>query len=85
MSNDFTLASELLHELKMSAKRWFICFCIMVALEVATVTGFLWYLSLPAEDYSVIDQESTDRSINMIGGEYNGGKAESDIIQEAND
>lgn len=48
-----TLATELLHELKLSARRWFIAFCIMVFVEIATIAGFLWYISLPAEEYTI--------------------------------
>ena len=55
-----TLATELLHELKTSAKRWFIAFCIMVLLEVTTIAGFLWYISLPIEESSYTVQEMED-------------------------
>ena len=48
-----TLATELLHEVKVSARRWFIAFCIMVFVEIATIAGFLWYISLPAEEYTI--------------------------------
>lgn len=76
MEEKTTLATELLHELKLSARRWFIAFCVMVVLEAVTVAGFLWYISLPIEEYDdyTIEQESTDRSINNIGGtvEYGG-------------
>lgn len=47
-----TLATELLHEIKASSKRWFIAFCIMVGVELATIAGFLWYVSLPIEEYT---------------------------------
>ena len=40
-----TLATEILHELKLSARRWFIAFLIMLGIEIATISGFLWYLS----------------------------------------
>ena len=60
MDNE-TLATELLHELKASSKRWFIAFCIMVAVEVATIGGFLWYISLPVEEYTIdYDQSAED-------------------------
>lgn len=81
MENE-TLATELLHEIKMSAKRWFIAFCVMVVLEVITIVGFMWYLSLPVEEYS-IEQDATDRSLNVIsGGNYNGGETESQLQTE---
>lgn len=74
------LATELLHELKCSAKRWFIAFCVMVGLEVATIIGFLWYISLPIEETTTTTQtfESDDASnIQMIGGD-NYGESETD-------
>ena len=63
-NENMTLATELLHEIKASAKRWFIAFCIMVVLEVATIAGFLWYISLPIEEY-----ESTEQYIEDIDSE----------------
>jgi len=35
----------------------------MVILELFTIIGFMWYLSLPAEDYSYTEQ-SVDDTIN---------------------
>lgn len=80
--DDTTLATEILHELKASAKRWFIAFCIMVGLEVCTIVGFLWYISLPVEEYS-IEQASSDRSFNNIGGYINGIETEGYLPQES--
>ena len=48
-----TLATEIFKELKASAKRWFIAFCIMCGIELATVAGFLWYISLPVDETTV--------------------------------
>lgn len=64
-----TLASELLHELKLSAKRWFVAFCIMVALELATIVGFMWYISLSADELTI---ENDDGNANYIGNDLNG-------------
>ena len=58
--DDKTLATELLHEIKASARRWFIAFCIMVGLEIATVAGFLWYISLPIEEETTTYEQSVD-------------------------
>lgn len=81
MENE-TLATELLKELKANGRRWFRAFIIMVILEVATIIGFLWYISLPVEEYYSIEQESDDASSNfVIGGDNYGGEAESDNIQ----
>lgn len=57
-----TLATELLHEIKASAKRWFIAFCIMVVVEILTIAGFLWYISLPVEEYTTTEQAIEDVS-----------------------
>ena len=70
-----SLATELLHEVKSSAKRRFIAFCIMVGLEIATIIGFMWYVSLPTDDYSV-SQESDNNSVNILEGTYNGSEAD---------
>lgn len=69
------LAMELLSEVKASAKRWFICFCVMVALEIATIFGFMWYISLPSEESTTQDvEQSTDGGgdNSFVGGDYNG-------------
>ena len=67
-----TLATEILHELKASAKRWFIAFLVMVGIEIATICGFLWYLSLPVEEYA-IDQNTDNGGNNYtVGGDLNG-------------
>ena len=67
---DATLASELLHQIKMNAKRWFVAFCIMVAIELATIAGFLWYISLPTEEVTI---ESETGNANYIGRDLEGG------------
>lgn len=76
-----TLATELLHELKASARRWFIAFLVMVTLEIITVVGFLWYVTLPIEEYTYEQEiqdveDSTVRQI--IGGGYDS-EAESNL------
>lgn len=65
-----SLATELLKEIKASARRWFIAFCIMAVIEVATVLGFLWYFSLPVDG---IDIENGDGVAAFIGNDLNGG------------
>ena len=66
-----TLASELLHELKATSKRWFIAFCIMVALELATIAGFMWYISLPVDE-SVVSVKNDSGNANYVGADMNG-------------
>lgn len=72
------LASEILHELKMNGKRWFIV--SMIELLVIAVLTLLLIIT-PTDEYS-IEQESDNASTNIVGGDYLGGKAE-DYIQEA--
>ena len=64
-----TLATEILQELKASARRWFYAFIFMVCLEIATLAGFLWYISLPVDDVTV---ENEDGNANYIGDDLNG-------------
>lgn len=70
-----SLAWDMMVELKHSAKRWFIAFCIMVGLEVGTIAGFMWYISLPVEEsVQSIDQKTDSGGHNngVIGGDLNG-------------
>lgn len=77
MENE-TLATEILHELKASSKRWFIAFLVVLVLWFATIGAFIWYISLPVEEYETyIEQDSSDNGINKytdmtIGGDYYG-------------
>ena len=63
------MATELLREIKAQSKRWFIAFIAMTVLEVATIAGFLWYVSLPIEEVTI---ESEDGNANYIGNDLNG-------------
>ena len=65
-----TLATEILHELKLSAKRWFIAFLIMLGIEIATIGGFLWYLSLPTEESVTV--ENDEGNANYVGRDVMG-------------
>ena len=71
--NDITLATEMLQELKASAKRWFVAFVIMVLLEIATVIGFLayTYYTTPVEE-DTVTVENEDGNANYIGNDMNG-------------
>jgi len=78
-----TLATELLHEIKASAKRWFIAFLVMCFLEIATILGFLYYISLPTEEYN-IEQEADNGSFNNVSnqGEVTNGSEAEGKLQE---
>lgn len=68
MDNEgMTLATEIFKELKASARRWFIAFLLMLGVEIATVAGFLWYISLPTEEGVVVENE--DGNANYVGGD----------------
>ena len=64
--NENNLATELLHEIQASAKRWFIAFVIMFVLEVLTIFGFMWYLSLPVEVETIEVEADEGSNANYI-------------------
>lgn len=67
------LAMELIKELKATSRRWFICFCVMVALEVATIFGFIWYVSLPTDVSTEVQQDTEGSGSNTyVGGDNSG-------------
>lgn len=67
-------ATELLHEVKVQGKRWFIAFCVMVGVQVAEVAGFIWYISLPVEESTTTQsiEDIEDGTITQIGGDSYG-------------
>lgn len=79
---DKALATELLHEVKMSARRWFIAFIIMTVVVILTIGIFIDYISQRKNTNTYYKQNS--RQINTInselvqniGGDY--GKSETD-------
>ena len=85
--NEEKFAIELLREVKTSAKRWFIAFCVMVGLEIATIAGFLWYITLPVDETVTSYEQSVediDRSNvkQQIGVEEDGKSVSESDIQE---
>lgn len=65
------LATELIRELKAQSKRWFIIAIIELFIIIATVFGFLWYITLPISEVSV---DSKDGGVaNYVGGNVSGG------------
>ena len=73
MDDNYTsLAMEIMRELKRSAKRWFVAFCIMCVLEIVTIVGFVWYINLPVDETSVeqsVDDIEHDNDIRQIVGD----------------
>ena len=80
--NDESLATELLKEVKASARRWFIAFCIMIGLEIATIAGFMWYMSLPVDETS-IEQTAEDIEDSDIR-QFVGGDKDGESTSESN-
>lgn len=65
-----TLATEILQELKASARRWFIAFLVMLGIEIATIGSFLWYISLPVDE--TVSVENDEGNANYVGGDVVG-------------
>lgn len=66
------LATNIMHELKSSARRWFIAFCIMVIMEIVTIVGFIWYISLPLDETTMeqnVEDIADDNDIRQIIGD----------------
>jgi hypothetical protein len=67
-----SFAYELLQESKLQTKRWF-AVVIVELLVLLSVTGlFVWYISLPVEEYSIEQDTDTGGNNYNIGGNYNG-------------
>ena len=69
VNEDETLATELLHELKASARRWFIVAITEMVVIVAIICSFLWYISLSPNGNSCYEQNG--RQINTETSELN--------------
>ena len=64
-----SLATELLKEVKASAKRWFLISIIELVIIVVIVIGFLIHAGLPTEEILV---DGGDGNANYIGRDLNG-------------
>ena len=63
------LATELMHELKLNAKRWFIIAIVELVIILSMAAGFVWYLSLPIDEVVI---ESDDGNANYVGNDLTG-------------
>lgn len=83
MENE-TLATEMLRELKANNRRLFIALIVVLTLWFATIGAFLWYISLPVEEYT-IDQYTDGDANTLIGmGDVYGNPTESYTQTESN-
>lgn len=73
------LATELLREVKASSKRWFIIALVELIIILSVVGLFIWYITLPDDEYQ-IEQAADENSYNqIIGGDYNGSVSEDNL------
>lgn len=53
-------------------KRLITVIIVILVLWAATIAGFLWYISLPVEEYETVAVENEDGNANYIGNDMNG-------------
>lgn len=70
--DDHSLAYELLQESKLQTKRWFMIAVLELCLILAMTGLFIWYISLPVEEYVIEQDTDTGGSNYNVGGDYNG-------------
>lgn len=63
------LATELLKEVQISAKRWFIIAIVELLIILSMAGGFAWYLSLPIDEVVV---ENDDGNAAYVGNDLTG-------------
>lgn len=83
-----TLASEILAELRASAKRWFIIAMAELLVILALIVGMLWYFSLPVDTSVTVENDDGNanyigRDLKMTGGIYNGENYSTDTESSA--
>lgn len=68
------LATELLKEVQISAKRWFIIAIVELLIILSMAGGFVWYLSLPIDEVVVENDEGNATYVgnDLAGAIYNG-------------
>lgn len=80
-----TLATELLREVKESAKRWFFAFLVVLFFWFTTIAIFFWYVTLPIEEQTVKIESDGGGNANYIGndGDINNGTNNGDENEES--
>lgn len=53
-------------------KRLICTLIVVLVLWAATIAGFIWYISLPVEEYDTVTVENSDGNANYIGNDMNG-------------
>ena len=77
--NQDSFAMELLKGYSAQAKRWFIACMVILSMWLATIGGFVWFISqYDYESYEITaDGDSNANYIGEDGNIYNGGFGES--------
>lgn len=78
-----SLASELLSEVKESAKRWFIAFLTVLFFWFTTIAVFFWYITLPVEESTVKIESEGGGNANYIGDDGDIINGENNSFDEA--
>lgn len=68
-----TLASEILHELKCSAKRWFILAMVELVIILAMAAGIVYYLTLPVDYETVTGDDNGGNKLYQHGPQITAG------------
>lgn len=53
-------------------KRLIAVLIVILVLWAATIAGFIWYISLPIEEYDTVTVENDSGNANYIGSDMNG-------------
>lgn len=80
--DEMNIASEILHDYKLNNKRMFVIVLVLILLELCTIGGFLWYITLPTEEYAIEQSSDNDSNNIVVGGDYDGNKTEDNIQEE---
>jgi hypothetical protein len=62
----------ILNHFALIIKRMVTVIIVILILWTLTIAGFLWYVSLPVEDYNKVTVENDDGNANYIGNDMNG-------------
>ena len=64
-----SLASELLHEIKVTSRRWFILFLLALLMLFATNSIWLYAWNLPSEETTITQDSEDEGTNNYIGND----------------
>lgn len=71
-SISYFVLEGILNHYSMIIKRLIATIIVLVFMIGAIIAGFLWYLSLPVEEYDTVTVENEEGNANYIGADMNG-------------